>query len=595
MRVDSWTRKRASSALLHAAGKAEPHARSWCLGVGLGPHRPAKPGIEVRMLKNMADNGDRLSMFHLARAFLSGRGVDKRDPQKAFELLSSLSTSGSEVAPHVSAALGACYFRGQGTDQNVQKAIQETNKAAQEGFAPAQYTLGSWYMDDSVPSVAKDLNLAKKWFRRASLRGHVMAQFRLGQLMESEAIFRSNALSRLNIKTAHRHQGLNGAAGIRRDFKADKGIPSDKTEAEREDSERRAFSEHEVAEGGTAGRKLREEYLKKAAESSLRFFSLADDQGLEQAHEKCEVLSLCVKGGMLAQPGEHVPATRRTPPGRAGFSSAKELEETHVRVGGGDGDASERRKGFQGDSLAKLGLRLPLVRLACSLKTLNISGLGLRSLPSSIHLLVSLESLNVSKNSLKDLPPRLPHALVSLEIAQNRLGTLPTVLTGLHGLESLDLSRNPLRLLRDSELGAKEPLCLPATLKSLNLSGISCARNSNGFPYWILRLRNLQKLIVDNRFLQDPVVYMLIMGKKIAVYTIETRQEDSKSAQHSPARSPKGSPRLSLASVTGRRKQRVLGAKTSSVAEINAHDDEEQALSGCVSSNIDVAKAAAPM
>ncbi|KAG0291394.1 hypothetical protein BGZ96_005230, partial [Linnemannia gamsii] len=55
-------------------------------------------------------------------------------------------------------------------------------KAANDGFAPAQYSLGSLYLRGS--GVPQDYSLAMEWFLKASDQGHIEAQYRMGYLYQ---------------------------------------------------------------------------------------------------------------------------------------------------------------------------------------------------------------------------------------------------------------------------------------------------------------------------------------------------------------------------------------------------------------------------
>src|SRR5262249_41659138 len=70
--------------------------------------------------------------------------------------------------------LGRAYYRA----KNHQDAIDQFKKAAEQGYAPAQYSLGSIYTRGQ--GVAKDEAQAVAWFRKAAEQGHAQAQDSLG-------------------------------------------------------------------------------------------------------------------------------------------------------------------------------------------------------------------------------------------------------------------------------------------------------------------------------------------------------------------------------------------------------------------------------
>ena len=58
------------------------------------------------------------------------------------------------------------------------EAVKWFRKAADQGFAPAQYNLGtSYYYGDGVE---QDLPMAAKWYRKAADQGFAESQFILG-------------------------------------------------------------------------------------------------------------------------------------------------------------------------------------------------------------------------------------------------------------------------------------------------------------------------------------------------------------------------------------------------------------------------------
>jgi len=65
--------------------------------------------------------------------------------------------------------------------KNYQDAIDQFRKAAEQGYAPAQYTLGLIYTRGRG-GVAKDGAQAVAWFRKAADQGYVQAQDSLGSI-----------------------------------------------------------------------------------------------------------------------------------------------------------------------------------------------------------------------------------------------------------------------------------------------------------------------------------------------------------------------------------------------------------------------------
>ena len=75
--------------------------------------------------------------------------------------------------------LGLCYDKGQGVTQDYTEAVKWYRKAAEQGHAEAQYYLGDCYRWGRA--VKKDETEAVKWYRKAAEQGHSDAQYDLGK------------------------------------------------------------------------------------------------------------------------------------------------------------------------------------------------------------------------------------------------------------------------------------------------------------------------------------------------------------------------------------------------------------------------------
>ncbi|MCP5492666.1 MAG: leucine-rich repeat domain-containing protein [Chlamydiales bacterium] len=106
--------------------------------------------------------------------------------------------------------------------------------------------------------------------------------------------------------------------------------------------------------------------------------------------------------------------------------------------------------------LSNLGLKtLPeVIEKLTHLKELNLNYNKLELLPHSIKRLKNLEQLHLSHNSLSSLPKsigKLSH-LKWLYLDSNKLRSLPPSIEDLQALEGMVLSQNPLKSLPDSML-----------------------------------------------------------------------------------------------------------------------------------------------
>jgi hypothetical protein len=77
------------------------------------------------------------------------------------------------------------YDLGQGVRQDYGEAVKWYRRAADQGYAKAQFALAEMYKNGD--GVAKDMRQAARWYRRAADRGYPDAQLLLGVLYESGA------------------------------------------------------------------------------------------------------------------------------------------------------------------------------------------------------------------------------------------------------------------------------------------------------------------------------------------------------------------------------------------------------------------------
>lgn len=80
-------------------------------------------------------------------------------------------------------ALGLAYALGDGVEQDSAKAFEHFVKAAQAGYAPAQYRAGLALAYGE--GVDKDLARAVEWYEKAALQGHAIARRNLGLIYQN--------------------------------------------------------------------------------------------------------------------------------------------------------------------------------------------------------------------------------------------------------------------------------------------------------------------------------------------------------------------------------------------------------------------------
>ena len=78
--------------------------------------------------------------------------------------------------------LGICYYTGDGVEQNNEEAAKLFLKAAEQGDPQAQYNLGIMYFEGD--GVAKDVSEAEKWLKKSADQGNAEAAESLKKLEE---------------------------------------------------------------------------------------------------------------------------------------------------------------------------------------------------------------------------------------------------------------------------------------------------------------------------------------------------------------------------------------------------------------------------
>lgn len=99
--------------------------------------------------------------------------------KQAFSLYTKAATAGIASAQY---ELGEIYAKGQGVNQDYNRAVEWYTKAAKQGLAQAQYALGKLYEGgDGVP---QDYKQALVWYRKAADQGYANAQTAIGVLYQ---------------------------------------------------------------------------------------------------------------------------------------------------------------------------------------------------------------------------------------------------------------------------------------------------------------------------------------------------------------------------------------------------------------------------
>lgn len=130
-----------------------------------------------------ANQGDIDAMVYLGTMYYSGvedYGIHK-DFNKAFHYYSRAANFGNDAEAQL--YLAYMYLRGEGTEQDLEKAFEWTEKSAKQGFAQAQNELGRAY-----EQMKQDYNKAIEWYQKAAAQNYQPAQQNLKRINENGGV-----------------------------------------------------------------------------------------------------------------------------------------------------------------------------------------------------------------------------------------------------------------------------------------------------------------------------------------------------------------------------------------------------------------------
>jgi TPR repeat protein len=141
----------------------------------------------LRLLLPLAESGDPASQRVVGEIYLRGWGVEPDGAEAAKWWIRAVSTW-RELADQGNAEaqfdLGSMFLRGYGLPEDDTEAFNWFHKAAQQGYAPAQYLLGEMcgFGKNNIWRPYFNPLEALKWNRKAADQGFSKAQYKLGLL-----------------------------------------------------------------------------------------------------------------------------------------------------------------------------------------------------------------------------------------------------------------------------------------------------------------------------------------------------------------------------------------------------------------------------
>ena len=136
----------------------------------------------------LAEGSEVRAQLALAKLYITGRGVEKIDYDKAFEWYGKAALLNNAEAMH---SLGNAYFYNRGVKRNIAKAAEWYKKASEKGDIEAMNTLKDMYVADS-DAVNVNLDDLKTWHMNAlengAKNGDADSMFNLGEAYKSGTI-----------------------------------------------------------------------------------------------------------------------------------------------------------------------------------------------------------------------------------------------------------------------------------------------------------------------------------------------------------------------------------------------------------------------
>ena len=153
--------------------------------------------------------------------------ITPKDPVKAVAWYRKAAEQGHAGAQY---SLGQMYDNGEGVPEDDVQALEWYRKAAEQGNAGAQYDLGRMY--DNGEGVPKDAVQAVAWYRKAAEQGNAGAQFNLGWMYRNgEGVPKDNVQAAEWYRKAAEQGNADAQNNLGWMYRNGEGVPKDAVQA----------------------------------------------------------------------------------------------------------------------------------------------------------------------------------------------------------------------------------------------------------------------------------------------------------------------------------------------------------------------------
>ncbi|MEY3201088.1 MAG: hypothetical protein RIR70_638 [Pseudomonadota bacterium] len=157
--------------------------------------------------------------------------VDKDTPD--FAGVSRIQSAAQQGKAEAQGLLGIFYLTGYGVPEDRKKYFSWMRKAAENGSAPAQVSLGSGYQrGDKDDGIAKDYQKAYYWYRKAADQGYAPAQDSLGGMYKrGDGVPKNDGAAVFWYRKAADQGYASAQASLGEMYKEGRGVPKNDREA----------------------------------------------------------------------------------------------------------------------------------------------------------------------------------------------------------------------------------------------------------------------------------------------------------------------------------------------------------------------------